>query len=425
MAANTVWITRHSDKAILSICSDIESKFEARCDSFGISDALSIPRSNEIISKIDSDTSYIIRSFSISHALADFTFYRGKSPDVYGLCDRIVYNISANYATAKESIDFVQYSLEKFGVITQHSFSDILNNNDEASDVFAIHNACLSRLEDVNKRIAEHELKIEQDLRKRHEDLSEQLEREYTARTTDLELRYEKKFKELSEQERIIKERERVLDNSDNTHARRAIRQDLLNEIRNRSTNFNLSPSTRNKRYPIHIACIASSLVAIALWVMNAMMAPDMYAIYEKTKDIFPLASMLAKQIGLTAILASIVFFYIKWMNKWFEEHAREEFKTKQFQLDIDRASWIVETMLEWNASQKTPVPDQLICNLSGNLFSPEKQTEDAIRHPGDILASSLLGTASRIKLNLPHAEIECDGKRMRAQMEGKGKAST
>ena len=39
--------------------------------------------------------------------------------------------------------------------------------------------------------------------------------------------------------------------------------------------------------------------------------------------------------------------FYIRWNDQWLRQHADEEFRMRQLELDIDRASWITELALE------------------------------------------------------------------------------
>jgi hypothetical protein len=78
---------------------------------------------------------------------------------------------------------------------------------------------------------------------------------------------------------------------------------------------------------------------------------------------------------------------------------------------NVDRASWVVETALEWRQEQQAPMPDHLIESISRNLFSKSEKDEGADMHPADYLASALLGTASALKLKAGGAEIDLDRK--------------
>jgi hypothetical protein len=78
---------------------------------------------------------------------------------------------------------------------------------------------------------------------------------------------------------------------------------------------------------------------------------------------------------------------------------------------NVDRASWVVETALEWLHQQEAEMPSHLIESISRNLFSKSEKDEGADMHPADYLASALLGTASALKLKAGGAEIEVDRK--------------
>ncbi|CCK74953.1 hypothetical protein OLEAN_C07770 [Oleispira antarctica RB-8] len=107
------------------------------------------------------------------------------------------------------------------------------------------------------------------------------------------------------------------------------------------------------------------------------------------------------------------VIFLIRWMNRWFELHSQSEFELKYFELDMERASWIVETSLEWKDAKGTAIPSELLDSLSKNLFSQDKEKLDPLNHPADQLASALMGSASSVKLKAGDSSIEIDPKKL------------
>jgi hypothetical protein len=117
----------------------------------------------------------------------------------------------------------------------------------------------------------------------------------------------------------------------------------------------------------------------------------------------------LIKQGVLAAIFVGAVLYYVRWMNRWFEEHSSAEFLLKQFQLDVDRASRVVETALEWRRDQKAEIPSPLLDGITRNLFiqreAPEKSSGV------DDLASALVGNASQVKVKLGDSEVSLDRK--------------
>ena len=94
---------------------------------------------------------------------------------------------------------------------------------------------------------------------------------------------------------------------------------------------------------------------------------------------------------------------------------AREELRQKQFELDIDRASWLVEMALEWDTEKKTDIPEQLLQRLSHNLFEAQAERSDAGMTAADTLASAMLRGAVKAKVPLGSGELEFDRKGMKS----------
>lgn len=108
-------------------------------------------------------------------------------------------------------------------------------------------------------------------------------------------------------------------------------------------------------------------------------------------------------------------------MNRWFEQHAAAEFLLKQFELDIDRASWVVETAMEWRRDQKSEIPGTLLEGISRNLFAEAGGASTEKHTAADDLASALVGNASQLKLKLGANEVSFD----RKGLAGLGKAES
>ena len=100
--------------------------------------------------------------------------------------------------------------------------------------------------------------------------------------------------------------------------------------------------------------------------------------------------------------LAAAVIYYIRWSNLWFTQHATEEFRLKRLNLDIDRASWVVEMALEWKDEKGTEIPHELVERLSRNLFTEEHGETKGPRHPSEDLASALLGASTSLSMKIP-----------------------
>jgi hypothetical protein len=67
--------------------------------------------------------------------------------------------------------------------------------------------------------------------------------------------------------------------------------------------------------------------------------------------------------------LVTTFVYYLKWNDRWFREHAENEFAAKQYQADILRASWVAELVSEWQAEANSDLPAELVTAFTRNLF--------------------------------------------------------
>lgn len=113
---------------------------------------------------------------------------------------------------------------------------------------------------------------------------------------------------------------------------------------------------------------------------------------------------------GLRLPLAVIGFvlalvYYIRWNDEWFLRHADEEFRLKKYDLDMDRAGWLVELAIEAYESGEEPIPDELLRRLSSNLFGSEQGDEGQAghsTHPSEDIRNALLDAAGEVEIDIP-----------------------
>jgi uncharacterized membrane protein YciS (DUF1049 family) len=198
------------------------------------------------------------------------------------------------------------------------------------------------------------------------------------------------------------------------------LRKDLQSEIKSRQTAFNLTEGTKKLRLPIHIVCVVIILILFTIAYMQGEQLITIFTLPAETHaqpSSSILIMMVLKSIGITVSAIGFTIFYIKWMNNWLEQHSLAEFQLKQFQLDVDRASWAVETALAWKSEVKDVIPSTLLESITRNLFDNAGKLTETPLHPADQLASALLGTASSVRLKAGDAEIELDGKKLKKQL--------
>jgi|GEM_PF-950573 len=339
-------------------------------------------------------------------------FWRGgqehsnKSP----FYDQIIFKDEDSYPDFIESTTKLQ--IAEIVIKDLHAFSPdrAISTSPEQNKLQALHEATLDRLEQLNENLIQTTAQYRVDLDQQHSAKRDELEAELVARKKDLYNELELKEQELQRKTEELEKQRKELDDNNNTHARRQLRQDILKEIKARQESFKLTNGTNALRKPIMLGIGFLIIVFMVLAVFSVSEFKDVLAGDDFNKIIL----LSIKQAIYTAGAIGSILYLIKWQNRWFEQHATAEFHLKKLELDIERASWVVETTLEWKDTKGTEIPTELLASLTKNLFNEAKEVSTPLVHPADQLASALLGSSSSIKLKVGDAaEFQIDPKKL------------
>jgi len=369
-----------------------------------------LPSSLELILK---KNSAIIETISLNWPGLPITFYRGgnyQAQEKSGIYDEVVIRQNQNQGShdSEEVIEVISVINKKLKAFDpKRSASGTMS--EEQAHFEALHNSSIERLELLNEELIksthEYRLKLDDD----HQIRLKDLEDEFENRKKELHEKIEEQESKITVREKSLDEERKKLDDSNNTHARREIRRDILKEIKARQDKFSLTEGTNKLRKPIALAMIG--LIAIFVF-LGSVSALEFYDIL-RSSDMSKILIASVKQFIYTGGAVASVVFLIRWMNRWFELHSQSEFYMKQFELDMERASWLVETSLEWKDAKGTAIPTELLESLSRNLFVNEGQKVEQVQHPADQLASALMGSASGVKLRAGDSSIEIDPRKL------------
>jgi hypothetical protein len=293
--------------------------------------------------------------------------------------------------TQKVTIKFLSAVHEHFRAYGRTAATDEVLGR-ELTEFYRQREELLTRLERVHTEM----LEANEAYRRRLEESAavdrQNLDTEFQRRRDELDAE-QKKEAALSEREAALQTQIAKLDDRSSTHARRDVRQELKKIVAERTASFHLSRDTVRKRAPVHILFIVLILASgtlFALALLGRLPTPTALASW--------LVAFRMSVIG--AAFAAAIIFYIRWADHWFRQHADEEMRLKRLELDLDRATWVVEMALEWKREKDTDIPQELVDRLSRNLF--ESDASSRPRHPGEELASALLGASSGLSINLP-----------------------
>ncbi|TGG92008.1 hypothetical protein E4656_14085 [Natronospirillum operosum] len=348
---------------------------------------------------------YRINRIRLKIADITFDFQRGGGePETAAFIDQMI--VSRNDRSNQEQLEEDQLA-QAMDIIADQLYASsdltrLTTSTRQASNVLASHEAVLERLESLNA-----------DMLEKIRDERLEMESDYRARTDDLETQYQDRHKELHEELKgkfqELEKREKQLDDRSNTHARRENRKQLIETISDRQKEFNLTHGTRQMRWPVRVA-VASSLVLLSFIMAFVVIFWDIAGGDSSIYGYLYFASLSFALIGL-------IFYWLRWENDWLQRHAEAEFKIKQFELDIERANWAVESALEWTALGDKVMPERLIEQITAGLFeSKAGNSGSSNANAADQLASAILGSSRSVKLKAGDNELNVDVKKLQKQ---------
>lgn len=271
----------------------------------------------------------------------------------------------------------------------------------ELHDFYSRREQSLLRLEDLSQKLIEQNEQYRRTLDEQRANESERLTRAHEDFLAKAQAEHEQRLTEVKQKNEQLDAKAKDLDDRANRHARRQIRKEFLEKLASREKVFQLSDATNSKRGAIHgqfWLLLIVALAVVAFGINAVSLAPtDPYA-------------YLKLAIGILGFAATSTY-YIRWTDRWFRQHADEEFRLQRLALDFDRASWIVEMALEWKQEKGEEIPHELIESLTANLFLTGTASE-TLKHPVEDLAAALVGASANLKLNLPGGtELNLDRK--------------
>ena len=307
-----------------------------------------------------------------------------------------------NPASYLQFISLVKQNLNEF---FSSKFADSIANK-KVPDIFKEKIADFSSYQDLllrgHEKLQEDMSIFRQKIQDEFESNKKQLEEVYQAKKEKDDTATEEIRKTLKEKTEALNEREKQLDDRNSKHVRRQIRDEIKKNLQGRSEKFHLTSGTRRLRLPIHIILISLITVLVFQIIVPFLIHPTLTSSIKNTDLLI---------LGIKSLfLGAAIWYYIRWQNAWFQKHADEEFNQKAFELDLDRASWLVEMAMEWQDEKGTEIPEYLVDKLSKNLFTKD-ENETPILHPADQLASALMGSSSSIELNTNGNKIKLDRK--------------
>jgi hypothetical protein len=450
MSVQRIKIPRVADRTIADTFRELGSKFgipQAHVNALAFSNIGQITLSEEPSGDwkvlLDHDSS-LIESMGCSIGGLSITYARGgqyppeqRSP----IFDEIVLNWNnQGIPSNTQKLDIVAFLN---GRLCPFEPGRVIGSgaSEEQAQLLAIHQSTLDRLERLNEDLIRQSAEFRKGLEGKFEEKVKQVETEYAEKKQRLEIDGQEFAAQVEAKERALDEKLKVIDDRDNTHVRREIRDRMLDDVKQRINQFGVSRVTADKRRPVLVGIfvLLAAFIGLLGWTGYEINAMDSqyFSMLEAIRNISAWGPEKIKAAGLGADtvakvsatdvdrthlfwlwgrftlfsfgLVGTILYYIKWQNRWAEQHIVSEFQLQQFYIDVNRANWVIESCLEWRKETESAIPKELLGSITTGLFVNNQMEPERVIHPADELASALLGTASKLKLKVGDSELDFD----------------
>ena len=387
------WVVPLSDREIIRFCEDVRKKYSDSQFTVWFVDNNTNNLDDPVLQKISKYNSFILWQIHITFGsvLIEYTVNHGKPTHLALFSAK-----KAKTAVHEKQHEFAAYCASKVGV-PPASGPELSDESPIAAGYSKIEGALSQAVDRFHELQAEFQ-KSNNELREQHRSEIETLRSELVAERTVLESEMVAKQAELNAAKK-------ELDDRSNTHARRAIRSELKDAVSTSLERSSFAEKADAKRNMIRVAYVLP-IVAMAG-----------FAVYSSYTLNLAIASQSTAGIWLTGIKTSVssistfalILLYLRWEVQWINQQAQFEQTLASTMVDIDRASWVAESLLEWNKeSPEKEMPPELLESFTRRLFDWEAKVEDH-QSAQDSLASALLGSASKLRIGPDGADVEYD----------------
>lgn len=284
----------------------------------------------------------------------------------------------------------------------------------ELAEFYNLREEGLSRLENLTERIVrethDYRLKLDREFAE-HKKASDEY---FAKKEKTLEEEHNERINELNTQEGHLEKLRQELDDRTARHARREQSRNLQSKIATRSEKFTLTPDTQRKRWPIH------AIFVVLLLMSGGLIARSLFVPPMTTEGIASWLEFGRLPLGVLGFALTAIY-YIRWNDHWFSQHADQEFRLQQLALDVDRAGYATEMLLEWQEDKGGEMPEVLVDRLTTGLFTDQTKSGH-IQHPAEDITDILIKAASNVGVNIPGIDVTLPGRKLRKLAKSQAK---
>ncbi|EEA94068.1 hypothetical protein [Pseudovibrio sp. JE062] len=225
---------------------------------------------------------------------------------------------------------------------------------------------------------------------------------------------------EFQEREKEIDQRLKELDDRDHMHVRRDLREKITNDIGERVRSSLVPPKTNTLGWLVlflAFGCAAASGY-FAYLSYNALMLVSGWDLSLSTNSTSVSAStavvtsthmylMIARTSIASIATLGFLVYALSWLRGMYQRNLQLSNDLQQYALDINRASWTIETIMEMKTKEEHALPEQWIEGACRGLF--EKQSTTATEPTAMDALGALLNVTGRLEMGPEGNKLELD----------------
>lgn len=296
--------------------------------------------------------------------------------------------------------------VKKIDSIFASHLADDLGEVEGENDLASLVSTQLEQLRslalDFSNRQIEAESRLEDSYRKRQDALEARISLEDDRITQNRQAA----LAEVEKERQKIEEWRKEINDREPQHERRRLRETLTDELKD----FVALPSSMSSKREM-LASAFYIIIGVLFFVYSLYTTVQTESVAKATTPISQTAFWYFAVKSVATGLGGAAFIWAGLAGlKSAVTQAREfEQKIRKYSFDMDRASWVVETILQMNSTEASQIPDEWLGSVCRDLFSITDQPREEMRSL-DALAA-LLDTTARAKIGTSGIDFELDGK--------------
>jgi hypothetical protein len=219
---------------------------------------------------------------------------------------------------------------------------------------------------------------------------------------------------DLAEQKASLEAKQKELDDRNHMHVRRALREQITADIQTRVSGALLSSRSRllgRGVFGLSLVCAVASGV-FSYWSYEAfaqVLAQPAAALNGREWALLVLGMR-----ATIAVIATVGFlvYALAWLRRTYDEDVKLNNDLQRYALDLNRASWIIETVMEMSAKEGQSPPPKWVDGVTHGMFQSPGQADEGVT-PLEALGT-LLNVTARAEVGPGGTKLEFDGKNLR-----------